>query len=401
MKTITRGLFYFLTYSCVIMLFINCRSEKKENETQVVEVKNELDFSRNEVVAIKKEDLAGFLEKKAEENLRIKKESEDNYLHTQWIDNDLDGVMDELLFQAKVEGNSSVKYIIVEDSSRKAPESDVVAYSRFVPERIDDYTWENDKVAFRTYGPEAKTAALEGIPGGVISSGIDLWLKSTDKSIIDEWYQKNTEEEGYYHIDRGDGYDPYHVGSSRGTGGIGVWKNDSLYVSENFVDYKTIADGPLRTVFELTYAPWSPYNISETKRITLDLGSNFSKFESDLSSAQKVPNYTIGITLHEKEGEVKINEKNGWFLHWEPIKGSRVGEGILITPKVVDSAFSHKSEIRDRSHLLIVTEPTEKLIYYAGFAWEKSGQISNLKDWEEMLDHQSQIINKPLEVILK
>jgi hypothetical protein len=270
-----------------------------------------------------------------------------------------------------------------------------------VPERIDDYTWENDKVAFRTYGPAAKTAALKGIPGGVISSGMDLWLKSTDKSVIDEWYQKNTEEEGYYHIDRGDGYDPYHVGSSRGTGGIGVWQNDSLYVSENFIDYKTIANGPLRTVFELTYKPWSPYNIQETKRITLDLGSNFSKFESELSSDQKVPNYTIGVTLHEKEGEVKINKENGWFLHWEPIDGTQVGEGVVINPKVVDSAFSHKSEVRDSSHLLIVTQPTEKLVYYAGFAWEKSGQISNLEDWEKLLERQTRIINTPLEVIFK
>ncbi len=400
MKIRARYLFYMLTFVCVVSLFINCKSDNKR-DSQLVEVKNELDISREEVVSINKKDISKFLENNSEESVRIKKEGSEDYLRSQWIDYDQDGVTDELLFLANVNANSSAKYLIVQDSSNAPPESDVVAYSRFVPERIDDYTWENDKVAFRTYGPTAKKAALEGVPGGVISSGIDLWLKSTNKSIIDKWYHKNTEEEGYYHTDHGDGYDPYHVGLSRGTGGIGVWENDGLNVSENFIGYKTIANGPLRTVFELIYKPWSSYNIQETKRITLDLGSNFSKFESDLSSFQKVPNYTIGITLHEKEGEVKINKEDGWFLHWETFDGFQLGEGIVINPKLVDSAFAYKSEIRDRSHLLIITRPTEKLIYYAGFAWEKSGQISTIQDWEKMLDHQSKIINKPLEVILK
>lgn len=403
MKIMTKSLYYFLTYASVLLLFANCKSNSKDKakESQVVEVENELDFSRNEVVAIKKQDLKSFLENKSEENIRIKKEGKEDYLRTQWIDYDQNGVTDELLFQANVKANSSAKFTIIQDSSKTAPESDVVAYSRFVPERIDDYTWENDKVAFRTYGPAAKQAAIDGVPGGVISSGMDLWLKSTDKSIIDEWYEKNTEEEGYYHIDRGDGYDPYHVGSSRGTGGIGVYENDSLYVSENFLDYKIIADGPLRTVFELNYAPWSPYNIEETKTISLDLGSNFSKFESELSSEREVPNYAIGITLHKNEGDFEMDEDDGWLMHWESIDGSRVGEGVIVDPKRVDSAFAFISKTPDQSNLLMTTQPTEKLTYYAGFAWERSGQVTTKEDWKTLLLKQQKIINKPLRVILE
>ena len=38
-------------------------------------------------------------------------------------------------------------------------------FSRIVPERIDDYTWENDKVAFRTYGPAAQSLVEGGKKG--------------------------------------------------------------------------------------------------------------------------------------------------------------------------------------------------------------------------------------------
>ena len=403
MKIKTKALGYVLTFLSVLLLFASCKSNTKEKaeESLTVEVQNELDFNRNEVVGIKKQDLQSFLEDKSEENLRIKKEGKEEYLRTQWIDYNQDGINDEILFQAKVGANSSVKYIIVEDSSKTAPKSNVVAYSRFVPERIDDYTWENDKVAFRTYGPAAKQAALDGVPGGVVSSGIDLWLKSTNRSIIDEWYKRNTEEEGYYHTDRGDGYDPYHVGSSRGTGGIGIYENDSLYVSENFVDFNIIAQGPLRTVFELSYAPWSPYNVKETKRISLDLGTNFSKFESTFSSDKEVPNYAAGITLHKNEGDFEMDEENAWLLHWETIDGSHVGEGIIVDPKQVDSIFARVSKTPDQSNLLITMQPKEKLVYYAGFAWERSGQVSSMEEWKRMLLKQEKIIDKPLEVSLK
>lgn len=385
----------------LILLTVSCKSNVKYINTQIIEVKNDLDFARVEVVAIDVQDIEGFLKDKSEKNIHIKKSGSEDILRTQWIDYDQNGVADELLFQVEMAANTSETFVIIIDSTVKVSESNIKTYSRFVPERIDDYTWENDKVAFRTYGPAAKQAALDGVPGGVISSGMDIWLKRTDESIIDKWYKKNTEEGGYYHIDHGEGYDPYHVGGSRGTGGIGIWENDSLYVSENFIDHKTIAEGPLRTVFELSYAPWSKYKIKETKRISLDLGSNFSKFESNFSSEKEVPNYVIGITLHENEGEIGMKGDQGWFLHWEIIDDSHVGEGIVVDPSSIDSSFARESKVRDQSNLLIKVGPTDKLIYYAGFAWEKSGQINSKEDWEYMLIKQAKILEQPLKVIVQ
>ena len=388
------------SYILIALVAISC-NDKTADKQLVVQVKNELDFSRSEVVTLSTQQLKNFLENHKKEELRIRKAGNANYLRTQWIDYDQDGHDDELLFQADAEPNSVSTYLIVMDSSVVVPESEVVAYSRLVPERTDDYTWENDKVAFRTYGPTGQKEALEGVPGSTLSSGIDLWLKRTDKSIINKWYAEHLKTPGYYHIDHGEGYDPYHVGGSRGTGGIGIFENDSLYVSQNFTSARTIAAGPLRTVFELDYASWSDYGLKETKRITLDLGSNFSKFEIVFSSEREVPNIAVGITLHENKGDAKLNGQEGWFRHWETMDSTNLGEGLVLNPSDINTALAHKTEIPDQSNLLVITKPKNNLTYYAGFAWELSGQITGINDWDAMLSQQAKIIANPMLVSIK
>lgn len=382
----------------MIGMLVSCKNQITKQEL-TIQVENNQNFSRNEVVEIPYEKLSGLLKSTTQKNIRVKKQNSQDYLLTQWVDSNSDGVTDALLFQVEVGANASVNYTILIDSLVAVPETNVVTFSRFVPERIDDYAWENDKVAFRTYGPEAQRLVEKGKEGGTLSSGIDLWLKKVNYSIIDSWYAKNVETPGYYHIDHGEGYDPYHVGSSRGTGGTGIWENDSLYTSKNFVKYRVIATGPLRSIFELDYASWSTYGIKETKRISLDLGSNFSKFENKIKATSPIPNYTLGITLHEKKGMVDINVPNGIFSHWEPINDSFVGEGIILEPSLVKSAINHHSETTDQSQILIITETkNETLTYYVGFAWLKSGQVQSVQDWDAMLKKQFASISNPLRV---
>ncbi len=383
--------------SCAIV----CISANFFNAQTSISVKNNQNFARNEVVTINVKDLKSFLSKNKAEDLRIK-DAQNNYQTVQWIDMNGDKNPEELLFQAKIGGNQTQIYTIVADSKTPNPESQLTTYSRLVPERVDDYTWENDKIAFRVYGPKGQAEALAGVKGSTLSSGVDIWFKRTEKSVINEWYKGYLTDPMYYHKDtRGEGYDPYHVGDSRGTGGIGIWKDEKLQVSQNFVTSRTIAEGPLRTVFELTYAPWSEFGVKETKIISLDLGSNFSKFESTFEAEKPVPNYTVGITLHKNEGESKLNDKAGYYLHWEKIDDAFVGEGIVIDPKIVTKSIAFKSETPDQSNLLVVTKPNKKMTYYAGFAWQKSGQIKTQQDWEAMLKRQSEIVANPLTVKLK
>ncbi|WP_205702909.1 DUF4861 domain-containing protein [Botryobacter ruber] len=378
--------------------------QQQSGDTVSFTVKNNLDLDRTaETVSVPANKVSKLLQEYGAENLLIKDDATDSLLVTQAIDNDQDGTIDVILFQASLKANEEKKFTIegAKDGAARQPKSKLTTYSRFVPERTDDYTWENDRVAFRTYGPVAQQLVEEGKEGGTLTSGMDAWLKRVDYPIINNWYKKNEPEPGYYHIDHGEGYDPYHVGASRGIGGIGVLEGDTLYVSRNFTGYKTIAEGPIRTMFELTYAPWqvNGRTIQEKKRISLDLGSNLTRFESQLQSDQPVPNYTIGITLHDKKGEVKGNPEQGWFRYWEPMDDSFLGTGVVLVPSAVQSFKDHRVDTKDQSHLYVITKPAnDKLVYYAGFGWEKSGQFTTKEAWDQYLASFAKRVASPLEV---
>jgi hypothetical protein len=80
-------------------------------------------------------------------------------------------------------------------------------YARFVPERYDDFAWENDRIAFRVYGK-----ALEKVPDEM-AHGQDVWAKRTSEMVINKWYKSCD-----YHVDHGQGLDFYDVGFSLGSG---------------------------------------------------------------------------------------------------------------------------------------------------------------------------------------
>ena len=106
--------------------------------------------------------------------------------------------------------------------------------------------------------------------------------------------------------------------------------------------------------------------------------------------------------MHDNKGEVKINKKEGWFRHSEKIDGIFLGEGIVLNPKLVKDAFANVSKTTDQSNLLIITNPKEnKVTYYAGFAWQKSGQVANEADWDTLLQKQAKLLANPLSITIK
>ncbi|WP_187261631.1 DUF4861 domain-containing protein [Pontibacter beigongshangensis] len=383
------------------LLLSGCQLPGKSMEFKVM---NKLPIDRPaEPVSIPVASVAALVQRFGVENLLLYDAATDSLLVTQPLDANADGTVDELLFQASLKARQEKSFKVKGTSNGAAqqPKSGRSTFSRFVPERTDDYTWENDRVAFRTYGPVAQQMVEQGIKGGTLTSGIDAWLKRVEYPIINKWYEGYKENSNFYHVDRGEGYDPYHVGVSRGIGGVGVLAGDSLYVSRNFTGYKTIAEGPIRTVFELTYAPWQAgeQQVQETKRISLDLGSNMTRIEEVLSTAPPLPNITIGITLHDKKGEVKASREQGWFRYWEPIDGSWLGTGLVVAPQRVQSFKDHRAEARDQSHLLVVASPKDNLlVYYAGFGWDKSGQFESVEEWDLYLADFAKRLASPLEI---
>ncbi|RAJ11054.1 rhamnogalacturonyl hydrolase YesR [Chitinophaga skermanii] len=260
-------------------------------------------------------------------------------------------------------------------------------YGRYVPERKDDFAWENDKMAYRMYGK-----ALESTPNEM-AYGIDVWCKRTSELVIDKWYKLNN-----YHHDNGDGMDYYKVGYTLGAGDIAPYINDSLYFPKNYRRFKVLVNGPLRTTFSLEYDAWTAGNtsVTVTKNITLDAGSQLNKFEIvyDMKDGKDMP-VAIGIVKRPEPGTILLNEKAGIAGYWEPQHGEdgTTGVGTIVPANV-------KGMIVDKNHLITKTTATSKKVitYYAGAAWSKAGVYTNSSDWFTYLTGYAKCVQTPVVV---
>lgn len=384
----------------VLFLAILASSIAVHAQNKIITVTNSLPIDREfETIELTKKSL-GLATSVKLENYAVKEAGTNTFLTTQSIDNDGDGITDVLLFQPKIKASSQQDFeVLVAENPSK--ETVISCYSRFVPERTDDYAWENNKVAFRTYGPVAQKMVEDKISGGTLTSGIDAWLKRVDYPIINKWYEKATNGTGTYHKDTGEGLDNFHVGDSRGVGGIAVKVDDQYYFSKNFTSWKTITTGPIRTSFILTYADWDAKGnkITESKLISLDYGSYLSRFEINITGTKSI---AAGLTLHDKKGTTGTNIKEGWLSHWEPIDDSEIGTGIVAPKNTLTSFDNHITEDKDLSNLYGNIEvKNNKAIYYVGFGWKKGSPFQTQKQWETYLSSFAKKINTPLVVKVK
>ncbi len=392
---------YLVKISTFVLVIILASCNQNSDGTIKVTIKNTLSESRSfETVEISNESI-GISSEEDFSQYGIRDLENKEWLLSQVVDTDGNGKGDLLLFQPEIKGQSEKTFEILKLDTIVVTEGDPICYSRFVPERTDDYAWENDKVAFRTYGPTAQKMKEDGTPGGTLSSGIDAWLKKVDYPIINKWYEKTTNGTGTYHEDTGEGLDNFHVGASRGIGGITVKVDSTYYFSKNFTAWNTICSGPIRTSFVLKYAVWGAdgNEITEEKHISLDRGSNLSRFEIHITGTNVL---TAGITLHKKEGEVNADKDAGWMSYWEPHESSELGLGIVVPAKKLIGVEQYITDEADLSNFYgDIKVEDGKANYYAGFAWKENGQYPTKAEWEAYLNDYAKKVNTPLIVRLK
>lgn len=261
----------------------------------------------------------------------------------------------------------------------------VKTFGRNVPERKDDFAWENDKIAFRMYGP-----ALQAT--GEISSGIDLWMKNTPEMIINKWYKQDD-----YHKDHGEGLDFYKVGPTLGAGGIAPYAEGKLFYSKNWLTFKVIATGNLRTIFELTYGSWqySGHELTEVKRITLNAGSQLNQIEVTYKAdgLDTIP-VAIGIVKRNEKGFMVLNEKIGYLAYWEPAskKDGTTGIGIILPEN------TGMSIVENHIVAFAKAQNDEPLKYFQGACWDKAGEFKNENEWNKYLQEFSVKLKNPLKI---
>lgn len=316
-------------------------------------------------------------------------------LLAQAVDTDYDDYrkLDILIFQSDFAPNETKTFTVSVGKKHEYKKEDYKAYGRFVRERFDDYAWENDRIAHRTYGKALET--WKGEP--LTASAIDIWAKRVPRMVIDSWYMSDD-----YHADSGEGCDDYTAGTSRGDGGSGLWAADRLWVSRNFAHSRTLAAGPIRVMFELVYEPFevNGISVSEVKRVSLDAGQNLDHYQSfytPYTRPTKPVTLTAAFGLKKVEGEQKeFNPTNGTLVIWQKMEKQPGSEGVAIVadPKLV------VKQAEDKLNDLIIAKVSESNVadYWAGYAWDQTGQVADANAWRKYVAEFVQGLASPIEV---
>ena len=290
----------------------------------------------------------------------------------------------DLIFQHDFAAGEKSATFTVEKIDAVAPVFPARVFARYVPERLDDFAWENDKIGHRTYGPALAAPDTEKRGKEVlVTSGLDVWCKRVSYLVVDRWYNKGHD---HYHKDEGEGMDMYQTGQSRGCGGTGVWGGQKLYVSRNYKTWKVIANGPIRAIFELGYEAWDAagVKVSEVKRFTVDAGHNLDQIESTFT-LEGAPTATVGIGIFKNSGdkgqdavaEVVSQPADGWLAQWEVEKtNGSIGEAVIV-PSGIDQITE------DPYNRLVLVKVTsgQPVRYFAGAGWSKAGEFTTKEAW--------------------
>ncbi len=265
------------------------------------------------------------------------------------------------------------------------------AFGRVVPERYDDYAWENNKVAYRLYGP-----ALETSPEKLITPGIDVWVKSTEKLVIDEWYAK-----GNYHHNYGDGMDCYKVGVTLGSGASLPFVDGKFWMmGHNYATAQTLDNGPLRTSVKLTYAPFDVNGtpVSLVKIISLDANQRFNRMDNIYEGGFTEMPIAAGFVRHDVK---QILSGEGWMGMREAVSDSKdpVRDGDIFLGVILPGAEMLPDTL---GHAVAVkaVKPGQTLTYYAGSGWNQGG-VEDMAEWTEEIAQMQAAVVTPLKVTIR
>jgi len=332
----------------------------------------------------------------ADSQVYVVKNSSGNILPTQ-ITSD-----NKLIFQSGLKANETSTFTVEAGSPQ---EFKAKTYGRFITERKDDFAWENDRVAFRIYGP-----ALIATDGP--SNGIDFWFKRTPDMVIDKWYKNDLAGVASYHDDHGEGLDDYKVGRTLGGGAMAPYAGGKLWLNENFASQEVLDNGPLRTTFKLTYKDIEVdgKTFGESRTFTIDAGSQLTKVTQEYGTKEAMP-VAAGIVKRESGDSIIVAPDKTYVLYLEP--ATQKVEGIyvaLVFPQGMEKMEVGSYKIKNDktkkedsySHVLAVTnyQPNAPVTYYTGYGWNKYG-FADENEFRTYLDNFVKAAKEPFEITYK
>lgn len=266
-----------------------------------------------------------------------------------------------LLFQTDLHARQTKSFVLVSGINRAAlPTSARSTFARFVPERKDDFAWENDRTMYRAYGP----ALWDGGPNKVatVGSGIDVFGKNDRMPIINRIFK----EANYHSPTLGYAIDAYKVGTGPGCGGAAVVKDGKYHQAITFEKWTILENGPIRTLFALMYAT------GQVRYFTIDLGSDFYEvitvFPTDVTPA-------AGVTYRPIHPQA-VSSGEGFMAVWEAGQDNTpINMGVaLVVPHggkpVIEGAAAWIHAPKGR-----------QFTAYAGSCWNKGKDYPTPEAW--------------------
>ena len=328
----------------------------------------------------------------------------------------------KLLIDACVRPMGQAQFTLVPGAPRPAK---TFVYGQQYPERVDDIAWENDRGAYRLYGPALQRS-------GERAFGNDVWVKNTPDLEVQKRYQlelsnhqaisdlrkagqvaaaDSLEELTTYHFDHGYGLDCYKVGPSLGCGAPALLDNGTIVFPYCYTDYQILDNGPLRFTVSLTYETKAYHgeSITEHRILSLDKGSNFNRQVVWYQGATKPLDIASGVVIHQ-EDTTSICLQSNYALYADPTdnpsgQNFQIYVGVLFPYDDAETLLLPNPTANNGiyGHALVVkrqVKPGEKITYYWGSAWSKN-DCRNFAEWQLRTTQLATRLAQPLKVTIQ
>ncbi len=289
--------------------------------------------------------------------------------------------------------------------------------------RKDDIGWENDRGAYRVYGPALQKT-------GEKSYGIDVWTKNSKELDMSERYYKDMEgnvtgwanaQNGQkdreidlhstFHLDHGNGLDCYAVGPTLGCGAPALMDDGQLVLPYCYKTYRIWDNGPLRFTVELTFTPAKVGNdeqVVEHRIISLDKGSNFNKMTVWYEGLTTPRDLASGVVIHSADKESVVIGKN--FVQYADPTDQPERHGFQL---YVATLYPHGADTRKllydkpsggiEGHAIGIKRKlknNERYTYFFGSAWSEY-DVRTQAEWQLRIDEFMKSQDRPLVTVMK
>lgn len=308
-----------------------------------------------------------------------------------------------VVFPADVPAGTTVAYRLVKGTPQKV---DTIVYGRQFPERKDDMAWENDRSAYRAYGPALQES-------GERAFGYDIWTKSVATPILEQRFADDIERGISFHVDHGNGMDVYGVGPTLGGGTAALLDSlGSIVFPYCYADYEILDRGPLRFTVRLDYRPMAidgDSAVVEHRLISLDRGSWLNRTTVSYDGLSTPRQLAPGIVVHDSNpDDYELMEAEHAMAYADLTEDPANGNGTIYVGIVAPMSGAMRYQALPEpagaaiGHILAPSTytPGESYTYWWGSGWSKGG-VTDMDAWKNILATRSALAATPLKATVK